>query len=223
MAKRRAAERRERIVRFALISGLVAFTVWFLFLRGGTPDAIAGHQLENYDIAVPQPPHISGTVDYEMSPPVSGQHNVAPAACGTHAEPITNENFVHTLEHGAVGIVYRPTLPISDVVKIEALVDDYDSHVLSAPYEGEMETPIAVTAWGHIMRLDSYDEAAIEEFIEVFRRGGDAPEANQTCDNSANENFQPSPQASPGGEPSPDGRRSPEGRPSPGDRASPGS
>lgn len=197
LAKRRAAERRERIVRVALMAGLFVVAVWFLFLRGGVPDAIAGHQIEDYDSTVPSPPHVGGTIDYEMTPPVTGQHAAASAACGTHASPIPNENFVHTMEHGAVGIVYSPTLEREEISRIEQLVESYDTHVVSAPYEGEMETPIAVTAWANIMRLDSFDEEAVKEFIDVFRKGGEAPEANQDCDNTEQDSFEPSPATSP--------------------------
>ncbi|MDQ3915506.1 MAG: DUF3105 domain-containing protein [Actinomycetota bacterium] len=208
LERRRKAARRERIVRRIGIAAVLLFVFWFLFIRGGAPDAIAGHEIEHYSTSNGGAnPHVTTDVTYDSIPPVSGQHRVQSAPCGTHASPVEDELFVHTLEHGAVAIVYDPTLPLEEVRRIEEIVGSFDTHTLSAPYAGEMETPIAVVAWAHIMRLDEVDGAAIREFIDVFRDGGDAPEAGeQPCPNDADEEFQPAspaPDASPGASPPP--------------------
>jgi hypothetical protein len=68
-----------------------------------------------------------------------------------------------------------------------------------------METPIAVVAWANIMRLNTFEEAAVSEFIDAFRAGGEAPEAFQDCPNDADDDFEvrESPEPSPGASPSP--------------------
>src|SRR3712207_2463076 len=125
-----------------------------------------------------------------MSPPVSGQHAGSPAQCGTYGAAVPNENLVHALEHGAVAVLYRPTISQEEVLRIEELVASYDSHMISAPYEGEMDTPIAVAAWANIMRLSEFDEGAITEFADAFRAGGQAPEAFQECPHDADDDFE---------------------------------
>ncbi len=213
MERRRKAERRERIVRRLGIVAVLAFAVWFFFIRGQVPDAIAGHEIEHYSTSAGNPNHVAGPVNYEMSPPVSGQHSQSVLPCGTYGGPIENEVMVHMLEHGAVGVLYQPTISQQEVRRIEEVVGDYDSHTFSAPYEGEMDTPIAVVAWANTMRLGQFDEEAVREFIDAFRAGGQAPEAYQDCPNESDDDFDvresPSPGASPGAEPdaSPTGRR----------------
>ena len=208
LERQRKAARRERIVRRLVILAVAGFALWFFFVRGGVPDEIRGHEIEHYSTSATSDgaaTHVDTPVDYDMSPPVSGSHAGVPADCGTYGAAIPKENLVHSLEHGAVAVLYEPTIPQDDVTKIEELVASYDSHTISAPYDGEMETPIAVVAWANIMRLERLDEAAVTEFIEAFRAGGQAPEAFQTCPNDADDDFEvpENPEPSPGTSPSP--------------------
>lgn len=208
MERRRKAERRERLVRRLSLVALVIFAVWFFLIRGGVPDAIAGHTVEHYSTSAGNPNHVNTTVAYDMSPPVSGQHSGSILPCGTYGAPIQNEVLVHMLEHGAVGVVYEPTIAQGEVRRIEQLVAEYESHAFSAPYEGEMETPIAVLAWANTMRLDTFDADAINEFADAFREGGQAPEAFQDCPMESDDDFEvqesPAPGESPGASPAPE-------------------
>lgn len=207
--KRQRQQRIARFVRTGVIVGVGATLVWFLFLRTGIPDAVAGHEVEHFDPfkaeSLQGTLHTSDPITYASDPPASGAHRPAPADCGVYAAQIPNENMVHTLEHGAVGIFYKPDADPDDIKEIEKLVKSYDSHTFSAPYP-QLEDPYTVVAWAHLMRLDEFDGAAISEFIDVFREGGDAPEAQQTCDLNVDTPFSPAPSApaaSPGAEETP--------------------
>lgn len=191
MAARRRAQTRERIVRWVVIAGIAVFSVWFLFIRGQAPDAIAGYEVEHFSLTGGGD-HTETVVSYESSPPVSGPHSQRGSDCGTHANQLANENLVHTLEHGAVAIFYLPTTEPEEIERVEALVQSYDSHTFSAPYT-EMDSPIVVAAWGHMMRLEEFDEPAAREFIEEFRQGGDSPEAFQDCPNTAQQSAAATP------------------------------
>lgn len=194
MAAQKRADARNRVVRFVLIVGFLLFAVWFFFLRVQLPGSIEGNEIEDYSLFSAESRnnqlHTEEDIAYDSSPPVSGRHSLSPENCGVHGEPLADESMVHTLEHGAVGILYRPDLDGAEIKDIEALVKSFDSHVFSAPY-ADMETPVTVVAWAHLMRLDGYDESAIQEFVDVFRRDGDAPETQQDCNNSANQPFEP--------------------------------
>jgi len=196
-AKRRA-EFRERLVRGVVLAGLVVAALWFFFGRNLTPDEIQGHQIEKFDESGG---HTDQPVAYESSPPVSGQHFQTAAPCGIHAEQIEDEVFVHSLEHGAVAVLYDPEQVETRTIRdIEALVGEFNERTISAPYAG-METPITVASWAEMMRLPEYDEGAIRAYMDEFI--GKGPE-DLPCDNEQATPFEPqatgsppSPEASP--------------------------
>lgn len=193
-------ERRARALRTTALVALGVLVVWFFFLRDTSPDSIEGHEIASFpNIGSNQhgPPY-----DYQTKPPVAGNHDPLPAACGTHAVAIKDEMLVHSFEHGAVAVLYSPGLvSLGDIKKIEAIVADYEDDVLSAPYP-DMADPITVASWTRKMVLPSFDESVIQEYIDTFRDTEPAPEANaQECPNEANDEFEPTPAPSP--EPSP--------------------
>lgn len=173
----RARARRERAVRFATFVALFALAVWFLFLRTAAPNAIAGHDVETSS-ATGSGDHSTDPVAYDRTPPVSGTHAPQPAPCGTYAEQIPDESMVHMLEHGAVGILFRPDLEARSIQIIESIVEDYPSDTFSEPYP-ELDTPIEVVSWGESMPLRALDAEAIHRYIAEF--GDDAPEADVEC------------------------------------------
>lgn len=187
MAERRRKMQRERFIRLVSIFAIVGLVFWFIFLRGQAPTEINGNAIETMSVTGLNQ-HTRETVSYETSPPVSGRHAPNTVPCGIHGSPIQNEVQVHMLEHGAVGVQYQPTVETADIRRIEAIVQDQDSHVFSAPYP-EMETPIAVTSWARIMRLDSLDEDAVRQYIDHFRDKG--PESNQPCPMDVNQPYEP--------------------------------
>jgi hypothetical protein len=189
------AQLRERILRYVLIAGLVVIAFWFFFLRGQVPDAIAGHEVEHFSISGAND-HTETDVAYDTNPPLSGAHSQRAVGCGVYSDPIQDENQVHTLEHGAVGLLYQPTLEESQIEIIEGIVQERDSHVFSAP-DDDMKTPVAVTAWGNMMKLEEVDRAAIAEFIDFFAENADAPEGSQPCPTSEDSSFLDRPSPSP--------------------------
>ncbi len=153
----------------AIVGGLV-----FEFMR--QTQTIAGE--EKYG-PFPANLHVNGTVSYAQSPPVGGEHASAWQNCGIYAEPIRNETAVHALEHGAVWVAYRPDLPADQVEQLRGLVRGR-SYTLLSPYP-DLDRPIAASAWGVQLKLDSPADERLSQFIAKYRQGPQTPEPGAAC------------------------------------------
>ncbi len=190
-ARRRKQERRERFVRLVIMGFVVVSLVWFIFLRNQQPTEFDGNPITQFSTAGVNN-HTGGTVNYETLPPVSGEHAPGAAPCGVYNQQIPDETQVHMLEHGAVGIQYLPTLPVEQIKEIEAIVEDSERNVYSAPYPG-MESQVAVTSWSRKMELEEIDAPAVQKYVDAF--AGKGPEPGQECPKEVDSPFEP--QASP--------------------------
>lgn len=123
--------------------------------------------------------HVEGAVDYASIPPVGGDHNAVWQNCGVYTEPVTDENAVHSLEHGAVWIAYSPDLPADDVDALTARAEN-EQYVLVSPYEG-VESPITLSAWGFQLEVDDPADPRIDAFLERYLQGEQTPEPGAAC------------------------------------------
>lgn len=123
--------------------------------------------------------HVQEPVTYEQTPPVGGRHAPAWQTCGYYPAPIANENGVHSLEHGAVWITYRPDLPEDQVTKLREMTED-TTYVLTAPYP-DLPAPVVASSWGKQILLDSANDDRLDAFIREYRQGPDTPELGATC------------------------------------------
>jgi Protein of unknown function (DUF3105) len=179
------AEFRERLVRGMVFAAVVVAVLWFFFLRTQTPGEIDGNPIREFR---EDRGHTNDPVAYESIPPTTGDHSPSAAPCGVHGTQIPDGLFVHSLEHGAVGVLYDPQkVEVETIRDIEAKVGEFDDRTISAPYTGT-ETPITLTSWTRLMRLDEYDEDTVDEYIDAFR--GSGPE-NLPCDNTQDTPFDP--------------------------------
>jgi hypothetical protein len=69
------------------------------------------------------------------APPAGGEHYNVWQNCGIYAEPVPTGNAVHSMEHGAVWITYRPDLAADEVTALQQLVRG-ETFLLLSPYEG---------------------------------------------------------------------------------------
>ena len=123
--------------------------------------------------------HVQETVPYPETPPAGGDHAPAWQNCGYYPQPIVPESGVHTLEHGAVWITYRPDPPSDQVNRLRQLAAG-QTFVLVSPFEG-LPTPIVATAWGRQLALETADDPALAAFIREFRQGPTTPEPGAPC------------------------------------------
>ena len=97
--------------------------------------------------------HTSSPVAYDQNPPVGGPHNPRWQPCGFYSEPIETERGVHSMEHGAVWITYRPDLEANQVEALRSLSVGH-THLLISPFPG-LPSAVVASAWGEQLLLDS--------------------------------------------------------------------
>ncbi|AVT36395.1 DUF3105 domain-containing protein [Plantactinospora sp. BB1] len=113
--------------------------------------------------------HVQEPVSYPMTPPAGGPHFQRWQNCNgdIYLAPIEDGNAVHSLEHGAVWITYRPGLPPSELGKLQDRVRGL-SHMMISPYPGQ-SAPISLQAWGYQLAVEEADDPAIGAFISAYR------------------------------------------------------
>lgn len=123
--------------------------------------------------------HVTEPVDYQQSPPVGGDHAPAWTNCGAYEAPVTDEQAVHSLEHGAVWITYRPDLPRIELDALSTLAGQ-DPYVLLSPYEGQSSHVVA-SAWGVQLAVDGPDDPRLQRFLDRYLQGSQTPEPGAPC------------------------------------------
>jgi hypothetical protein len=123
--------------------------------------------------------HTTEPVVYAQTPPVGGDHFPLPQTCGVYTEEIRAEAGVHSLEHGAVWITYRPDLGESTVKQLASLAKG-QTHVLVSPYDG-IPAPVVASAWGRQLRVSRANDPRLRVFLRAYIGGPQAPERGSAC------------------------------------------
>ncbi len=116
---------------------------------------------------------------YNSTPPTSGAYIDGEITFGVHKEPIAEELQVRALRGGAVLIQYGRGTEPAILTQLENLLKRLQNEhaekycrLLIAPYDKLEPKQIALTAWGRIDKLSSYDENRIEGFIDEWINKG---------------------------------------------------
>ena len=123
--------------------------------------------------------HTTAPVTYPQTPPAGGTHNPVWQNCGAYSQPIQNENAVHSLEHGAAWITYRPDLPADQIQQLRDLVKNR-SYTLLSPYPG-LPAPVFASAWGAQLQVDNASDPRLAQFLTTYVLGKQAPEPGASC------------------------------------------
>ena len=108
---------------------------------------------------------------YNSNPPTSGPHYAQPANWGIYDEPLPDEKLVHNLEHGGIWISYRDKDNVELVKQLKDITDDYSVKVILT-YRPQNDAPIAVAAWGRLLKLETFDRKQILDFLKAFINKG---------------------------------------------------
>ena len=117
--------------------------------------------------------------DFKTNPPTSGDHNINPAQDGVYApgnEPAI-ENWVHTLEHGRIILMYKPKTAAGRIAQLQTLFNEpvLDSgkgyHTVLMQNNTEMPFEVAAVAWRHFVGCPKFTDAslaALRDFRAVY-------------------------------------------------------
>jgi Protein of unknown function (DUF3105). len=181
--QRRGSRRRKAVILSASIAvvGLVGVSAWAVVGASDSGSSARGNValtgLQTYSGLARD--HVTGPVAYPQTPPVGGAHSGTWQNCGVYSAPVPNEEAVHSLEHGAMWITYRPGLPASDLA---ALLKDVsgEPYALVSPYPG-LPSPVVASAWGVQLKLTTTSDPRLKSFINTYKSGSKAPEPGGEC------------------------------------------
>lgn len=168
--------------RWIVFGGVVIAAViglgYLLFqdLRGPAPiesiEGLVEHEHQSRD-------HVDEEIIAGDLPPVGGSHSAVWQNCGIYDEPVSIENAMHSLEHGAMWLAYQPEMPQGDVESLRDQVRG-EEFVIMSPYPG-LKSPVVLTAWEVQMELDSVEDDRLEEFVDRYQQGPTTPERGAPC------------------------------------------
>jgi hypothetical protein len=148
---------------------------------GGEPIGPADEGIEGVEaFQIDSRSHTEEELVYDTAPPVGGDHFPVPATCGFYADnPPPDSLLVHALEHGAIWVAYDPALDAAQLETLRALVAE-EAKVTATPYPG-LDSPLVVSAWARQLRLDDTADPRLQQFIDEYRNGPEAPEPRALC------------------------------------------
>jgi hypothetical protein len=123
-------------------------------------------------------------IDYKENPPASGPHYPVWTRPGVYTDTIATGNWVHSLEHGYIVILYN--CPSDCPELLGQLRSFYDSapksskygyqKIVVAPYK-EMPNQLTAIAWTRKLELDGFDRDKLMSFYQAYVDKGpeDAP------------------------------------------------
>jgi hypothetical protein len=170
-AQRKGAKKSNRPLIIGAVVGVLAVMVVAGLLLANGGGSTVGQQFAeqggaNPHILQPTDPHPA----YNSNPPTSGWHtggNIGP--WGVVGQPIPDEITLHNLEHGGIFIHYRQDIDKRSLDQLTSLTRQLQQQspcvVLMPRPADKIDTPVAVTAWTWLLKLDSVDAGQIQSFF----------------------------------------------------------
>lgn len=144
------------------------------------PD-IQGLQVLSED---PSHDHTDRDETYPAKPPMGGPHWSFWLACGVYTEEVPDEMAVHSQEHGAVWLTYRPGASEADVATLVGLAEIDPDYTLVSPYPGQ-ERAFMASTWGAQVSADRPEDPRLRTFTQTYAAGGQGGEKGADCKGGA--------------------------------------
>ena len=190
--QQRKATRRSNMITIGIALAIAAaVTIFIINERGadepapapeGVPAAEGGcDEIEEHKEEGNQHVNAGTDVEYETSPPTSGDHWEAPADHGFYPEEVPEESLVHNLEHGQIVIWYDPDATTETRDNLDAFAESANEGeptgpIIAAPYPDIPEgKTFVMTAWTASQACSAYSLDAINAFREKYQGRGPEP------------------------------------------------
>jgi Protein of unknown function (DUF3105) len=118
-----------------------------------------------------------GANPYSSVPATSGPHWDTPDAWGAYSTPQPETQLIHNLEHGGIVIWYDPeALTEEQIAELDSYVESQVAtgiggrfKFIVSPWGGRdpLPSPVVVTAWRHMLELETFDMDAIRGFADA--------------------------------------------------------
>ncbi len=183
-----AKQQRQTMIRNAAIAVLAIFVVGtgIFYVVNETRRGVEDQRRPEADpneqiIASEGANHVAegSPLTFAHYPPSSGTHYGTWADPGFYDVPVAEGNWVHSLEHGDVIILYNCPTDCPDLkTRLRTLIANAPRRrcdlvrLLAIPYSRGMATPITVVAWGRQLDLAEFDEQAILNFYKRYEDRG---------------------------------------------------
>ena len=139
--------------------------------RGGRVNVVEGvgtpvETAEASHVAEGQP------VSYNSTPPTSGAHWPAWAACGVYDTELPDERIVHNLEHGHVVISHNLTDPseLNRLVELTDELKEFELWGVLRRYSKIDPGSVGLSAWSVTDLSPGVDEERIKRFYDNYHR-----------------------------------------------------
>lgn len=186
-AKQRATQRRRTWLIYgtgAVLAGSIIAAVTFVVVgevrqREETQAAAARPVEGEQDYPDQSRNHTREPVSYPQTPATGGDHAPVWTNCGIYPTPVEQTRAVHSLEHGAVWLSYRPDLAQDQIAELTARAGTQD-YLLLSPVT-DQASPVTATAWGKQLSVDNAQDERLWAFITKYRQGPQTPEPGAVC------------------------------------------
>ena len=162
----------KKVITWAIVAVIVGGSGYGLYYLASLPEKprpgeafpILGQ--EHIEVGASHPP-------YNSNPPTSGWHYKDPADWGVYQEAFPDEKLVHNLEHGGIWISYKD-IEQETKAKLETIGRRYPGSVVVTP-RTQNDAKIVLASWGRLLKLDSFDENVIIQFIKANKNKSPEP------------------------------------------------
>ena len=108
---------------------------------------------------------------YNSNPPTSGWHYIDPAPWGVYPNQLPDETLIHNLEHGGIWLSYKDPTNQRHHQPIKRHCEPLSTHIIVEP-RPQNDSPVAVAAWGQLLKMDTVNYDVIYAFIRRYRKHG---------------------------------------------------